>query len=86
MKKLSLTLCTFLLGGLLAAQQPATSTDPNGNTESARTTDRANNKDYGWIGLLGLAGLAGLMRKRDDVRGGMEEDRTRTVEDIRRRA
>lgn len=81
MKKLITLIGTLALGcGLLVAQnQPATATQPDGSTQTA-TTRQDNppqkDRDWGWIGLLGLAGLAGL-RGRRDTRIVREEDRNR---------
>jgi MYXO-CTERM domain-containing protein len=75
---------TLLLGcGLAAAQdQPATATQPDGNTQTATTRQQAaprnDNSNWGWIGLLGLLGLAGL-RGRRDTRVVAEDDRTSGV-------
>ena len=74
----------LLLGcGLATAQeQPATATQPDGNTQTATTRQpaapRDDNSNWGWIGLLGLLGLAGL-RGRRDTRVVTEDDRTRGV-------
>lgn len=61
----------FSLG--VACAMPAVAQTSTGSTTTGAarapttvsTTDRREDRDWGWIGLLGLIGLAGLMRKKD---------------------
>jgi MYXO-CTERM domain-containing protein len=82
MKKLNTLAGVVLLGSCLmsAQDQPATATQPDGRTQTARTSqaeDRGTN--WGWIGLLGLAGLAGLRGRREISRDVVSERDTRRV-------
>lgn len=56
---------------LPAAAQTSTGSSTTGATTTptsvSATTDRRDDRDWGWIGLLGLAGLAGLLRKKDTM-------------------
>ena len=58
------------VGAASAAFSQAGSGSNTSRTESARTADRDDSFDWGWLGLLGLGGLAGLIgrdRRRTDV-------------------
>jgi hypothetical protein len=86
MKKLFSVCAVFLLGTTMAlaqSDQPATSTDNNRTTATdvSRNPDvaprRAENRDWGWIGLLGLLGLAGLKRRRSYDSSRIDSDRNR---------
>ncbi|HEV7904892.1 MAG TPA: WGxxGxxG family protein [Pyrinomonadaceae bacterium] len=65
---LSLTLLT--VAAPLAAQTAndnanrSTTGDVRDDRREVRTTNRDDDKDWGWLGLLGLAGLLGLMPKK----------------------
>jgi MYXO-CTERM domain-containing protein len=80
-KLLSICAVPVLAAAFLAAQdQPASSTDPqSGEQTRANAPRRAEDRDWGWIGLFGLAGLAGLRRRRD-VEVVRMQDRTRDTE------
>ena len=66
MRKLNGFILALVLGlsmpGLVNAQTQA----PETRRDPAPVTDRADDFDWGWLGLLGLAGLLGLKR-RDTV-------------------
>ena len=87
MKKLFSVCAVFVLGTTLAlaqsSDQPATTTDNNRTTASDVPPNpdvaprRAENRDWGWIGLFGLAGLAGLKRRRSYETSRIDSDRNR---------
>ena len=87
MKKLLSVCAVFVLGTTLAlaqsSDQPATATDNNRTTATdvSRNPDvaprRAENRDWGWIGLLGLLGLAGLKRRSSYDSSRIDSDRNR---------
>ncbi len=69
-------------GDSTAAANDSTANDPMANSSAtdsmadgdARTLDREDHGEWGWLGLIGLAGLLGLRRhdrveviRRDDV-------------------
>lgn len=86
-KKLLFGTSALVLGTALAAQsQPATSTDthqPAASEQIARQPVRAENNNWGWIGLLGLAGLAGLTRRSE--RADHDRDRVRNMPERERK-
>jgi MYXO-CTERM domain-containing protein len=85
-KKL-LSICAVPLLGvaLLQAQDqpPVTSTDTQTGERQTSVPRRAENRDWGWLGLLGLLGLAGLRRRPVEVvrteERGLDEGRVRRV-------
>jgi MYXO-CTERM domain-containing protein len=85
-----LSICAVpLLGAaLLQAQDqpPVRSTDTRTGETTESVPRRAENRDWGWLGLLGLFGLAGLRRRRpaeilrtEERSGGFDEGRVRKV-------
>jgi MYXO-CTERM domain-containing protein len=52
---------------MLKAQTPPDQTPPADAPTVTRDVDRADDFDWGWLGLLGLFGLGGLAGRRRDV-------------------
>lgn len=68
----------FALALVLALAAPAliyAQAQPPETQQDARTTERADDMDWGWLGLLGLGGLFGLQGRRGDVHRDVATER-----------
>jgi len=79
MKRLTMMMAVTLLGGVLGFAQSTPGTASADNDSQPQRVSRADDPDYGWIGLLGLAGLLGLMRRRDRAEYDAGRSDTRRV-------